>query len=100
MNGGSNSTGSKLSDFNISGSWRHRQVSENEEGLFFTPIEQRLCYCGLKVVCLTSRTNGNPGKRFYTCPMTRRGQQCGFFVGWRLRTVSNWVRGWGTWKGN
>ncbi|KAJ1400058.1 Zinc finger, GRF-type [Sesbania bispinosa] len=79
MDGGPNSAGSKVSDFNKSGSWRRRQGVENEEGLFSTPTEQRLCYCGLKLVCLTSRTKENPGRRFYTCPMPRREQQCGFF---------------------
>ncbi|KAJ1422968.1 DEAD box helicase [Sesbania bispinosa] len=74
MNSGSNSAGSKVSDFNTSGSWRRRQASENEEGLFSTPTKQRLCYYGLKVVCLTSRTKENPRRRFYTCPMPRREQ--------------------------
>ncbi|KAJ1384305.1 putative potassium voltage-gated channel subfamily H member [Sesbania bispinosa] len=31
MNGGPYSAGSKVSDFNTSGSWSHRQASENEE---------------------------------------------------------------------
>ncbi|KAJ1406099.1 Zinc finger, GRF-type [Sesbania bispinosa] len=79
MNGGSNSAGSKASDFDTSGSWRRRQVSENEEGLFSTANEHTLCYCGLKVVCLTSRTKENTGRRFYTCAMPKRDQQCGFF---------------------
>ncbi|KAB1206117.1 hypothetical protein CJ030_MR7G011670 [Morella rubra] len=29
--------------------------------------DSRLCFCGLKVGMRTSRTEGNPGRRFFGC---------------------------------
>ncbi|KAJ1388128.1 Zinc finger, GRF-type [Sesbania bispinosa] len=37
------------------------------------------CWCGEKAICLTSRTQRNPGRRFFTCALGKRELQCGFF---------------------
>ncbi|KAJ1409357.1 Zinc finger, GRF-type [Sesbania bispinosa] len=37
------------------------------------------CWCGEKAICLTSRTQRNPGRRFFTCALGKSELQCGFF---------------------
>ncbi|KAJ1418301.1 Zinc finger, GRF-type [Sesbania bispinosa] len=37
------------------------------------------CWCGEKEICLTSRTQRNPGRRFFTCTLGKREMHCGFF---------------------
>ncbi|KAB1212574.1 hypothetical protein CJ030_MR5G023518 [Morella rubra] len=42
----------------------------------------RLCFCGMKARMRTSRTEGNPGRRFFGCPRYSSGQRhlaCNFF---------------------
>ncbi|KAG6683096.1 hypothetical protein I3842_13G175400 [Carya illinoinensis] len=44
-------------------------------------MESPTCWCSLKAPLKTSRTNKNPGRKFYACPKYNMGEaKCQFFI--------------------
>ncbi|KAB1222949.1 hypothetical protein CJ030_MR2G019468 [Morella rubra] len=48
----------------------------------------RLCFCGMKARMRTSRTEGNPGRRFFGCPRYSSGQTLG--IDWKDIVIATW----------
>ncbi|KAJ1408621.1 hypothetical protein SESBI_23400 [Sesbania bispinosa] len=73
MDGGPNSAGSKVSDFNTSGSWRRRQGSENEDGLFSTPTETEALLLWSQGGLFDIKDKGEPRKKILHLPYAKEG---------------------------
>ncbi|KAJ1399524.1 Zinc finger, GRF-type [Sesbania bispinosa] len=72
MGGGAEGPQVRMQKRNNNGSWSTSSVSMGGVA--------RLCYCGSNAAIRTSKTEKNPGRPFYSCPLPKdHPQNCRFF---------------------
>ncbi|CAL9224882.1 unnamed protein product [Arabidopsis halleri] len=51
-----------------------------------------LCRCGLPAKIVTSWTDNNPGRRFFGCPLFKKGRHCDYFDWFDEGVVDGWPK--------